>query len=114
MGMQQGWNDAFGGIAQGCKGLILTGWSRRLQEQHQSGLQLQGEGAANSLSDHFGLFLSHQQLFTLRDESKGQADLWTLCLPDTSVMILHNVPIISKGKGIIPQPVSDYNITGLC
>lgn len=45
---------------------------------------------------HFGLLLSHEQLFSSRNETKGQADLWTLCLPDTSVMILHNIPVISK------------------
>lgn len=41
--------------------------------------------------------------FTLRDEAKGQADLWTLSLPDRAAMILQNVPIISKEKGIIPS-----------
>lgn len=44
-----------------CKGLIGTAWITGLQEQHQSGLQVQGE-AANSCSEHSGFLQSHQQL----------------------------------------------------
>lgn len=60
--------------AQGCKGLVVTGCITGIAFTARWGLQ----------TPWFGLFL--------RNGTKGEADLWTLCLPD----ILHNIPIISK------------------
>lgn len=83
-GMQQAGMMLREGLQAGSKGLILTGCITGIAFIARWGLQ----------TPWFGFFLSSEQLF--RNGSKGQADLWTLCLPDTSVMILHNIPILSK------------------
>lgn len=65
----------------------------------------------SSLSDHFGLFISQEHLYTLRRETKGPRSINTL--HTRQFIISQNIPIIKKEKGIILQPVSYYSTTVL-